>query len=201
MLHRAGYAVLLFDAQGHGESSGDRITFGVRESLDAAAAVAFARAQAPGAPVAYLGTSQGGAAALLGPEPLAVSALVLEAVYSTLREAVENRIAIRLGAPGRRLAPLLLWQIEPRLGVAVDAVAPVRGIREIRAPLLLLAGARDLPATLDQSRALFEAAPEPKELWVVPGATHEDFQRLAREEYEERVLGFLSRAAEGSLSD
>lgn len=193
-LHDAGYSVLLFDAQAHGESPGDRITFGYLEALDAAAAVAFATARDPGAPVAFLGVSQGGASALLGPAPLAVSALVLEAVYASLREAVASRIAIRLGEPGRWLAPLLLWQLEPRLGVSPDAIAPIRGIRDVRAPLLLVAGELDRHATLAGSRALFAAAPQPKELWVVPGAAHQDFHRLVPDEYERRVLGFLERA-------
>src|SRR5690349_77483 len=33
-LNRAGYSVLLFDFQAHGESSGDQITFGYLESKD-----------------------------------------------------------------------------------------------------------------------------------------------------------------------
>jgi fermentation-respiration switch protein FrsA (DUF1100 family) len=197
-LHDAGYSVLLFDAQAHGESPGERITFGYLEALDAAAAVSFVSGRAPGSPVAFLGVSQGGASALLGPAPLPVSALVLEAVYSTLREAVGNRIAIRLGEPGRWLAPLLLWQLEPRLGISPEAIAPVRGIRDLRAPLLLVAGELDRHATLGDSRALFAAAPQPKELWVIPGAAHQDFHRLAPEEYERRVLGFLERALPGA---
>jgi fermentation-respiration switch protein FrsA (DUF1100 family) len=197
-LHRAGYSVLLFDAQAHGESPGDRITFGYLEALDAAAAVSFAAARDPDSPVAFLGVSQGGAAALLGPSPLPVSALVLEAVYSTVHEAVANRIAIRLGEPGRLLAPLLLWQLETRLGVSPEGVAPVRGIRNIEAPLLLIAGEGDRHATIEQSRNLFGAAPEPKELWVVPGAMHQDFHRLVPQEYERRVLDFLSRTLSGA---
>ncbi len=197
-LHRVGYSVLLFDAQAHGESPGDRITFGYLEALDAAAAVSFATAQDPESRVAFLGVSQGGAAALLGPIPLPVSALVLEAVYSTIHEAVANRIAIRFGEPGRLLAPLLIWQLEPRLGLPPEVVDPIRGIREIEAPLLLIAGERDLHTTVEQSRTLFSAAPEPKELWVVPGAAHQDFHRFAPREYERRVLDFLNRALRGA---
>jgi fermentation-respiration switch protein FrsA (DUF1100 family) len=197
-LHGAGYSVLLFDAQAHGESTGDRITFGHLEALDALAAVSFATAQAPESAVGFLGVSQGGAAALLGPSPLPVSALVLEAVYSTIQEAVANRMAIRLGAPSRLLAPLLLWQLERRIGVSPEAVAPIRGIGDIRAPLLLIAGERDRHVTIEQSRALFGAAPEPKELWVVPGARHQDFHRLVPREYEQRVLGFLNRTLRGA---
>lgn len=193
-LHDAGYSVLLYDAQAHGESPGRRVTFGYLEARDAAAAVSVARARNPDSPVAFLGVSQGGAAALLGPSPLPVSALVLEAVYSTLDDAVANRLAIRLGEPGRWLAPLLLWQLEPRLGVSRDAVAPIRGIRNIEAPLLLVAGERDRRATLVQSNALYDAAPEPKEFWIVPGATHRDFHRFTPREYERRVLDFLNRS-------
>lgn len=197
-LHRAGYSVLLFDAQAHGESPGNRITFGYLEALDAVAAVSFATARDPDSPVAFLGVSQGGAAALLGPSPLPVSALVLEAVYSTVHEAVANRIAIRLGESGRLLTPLLVWQFELRLGVSPERVSPISGIRDIEAPLLLIAGERDRHATIEQSRVLFGVAPEPKELWIVPGAIHQDFHRLVPREYERRVLDFLSRTLRGA---
>jgi fermentation-respiration switch protein FrsA (DUF1100 family) len=190
---RSGYSVLLFDAQAHGESPGEHITFGHLESLDARAAVAFVRRELPSDPVGYLGVSQGGAAALLGPAPLTVQALILEAVYPSLREAVRARIAIRLGPLAEWLAPLLLLQVRPRLGVDPDRVAPIEGIRQIRAPLLLLAGERDRHTLLAESRRLFEAAPEPKSLWVVRGAAHVDFHRFDRAEYERRVLDFLAR--------
>ena len=196
-LHAAGYSVLLFDAQAHGESPGERATFGYLEARDAAAAVAFAEERDTGSPVAFIGVSQGGAAALLGPSPLPVSALVLEAVYPTLEDAVANRIAIRLGALGDWLAPLLLWQVQPRLGVPPQDLAPARGIRNITAPLLVIAGERDRHTTLAQSEQLFGAAPEPKHLWVVPGAAHEDFHRVATREYEARILAFLEQALPG----
>jgi fermentation-respiration switch protein FrsA (DUF1100 family) len=107
----------------------------------------------------------GGAAALLGPAPLAVDALVLEAVYPTLREAIVARIGIRLGPLAPYLAPLLLVQVRARLGVGADAIAPIEGMRDIRAPLLLIAGEDDRHTPLAQSRRLFDAAPEPKSLW------------------------------------
>jgi pimeloyl-ACP methyl ester carboxylesterase len=56
-LREAHYGVLLYDAQGHGESTGDRITFGYLEAHDAAAAVAFVRTLNPSATVGFLGPS------------------------------------------------------------------------------------------------------------------------------------------------
>ncbi|HEX5065240.1 MAG TPA: alpha/beta hydrolase [Myxococcota bacterium] len=192
LLRRAGFASLLFDAQAHGESPGERITFGHREALDARAAVDWVHTRLPGEQVGYLGVSQGGAAALLGASPLAVDALVLEAVYPTLREAVAARIAIRLGPLAPVLAPLLLLQVRARLGVDADAIAPIEGIAHIAAPLLLIAGEDDRHTPLAQSQRMFDAAPEPKSLWVVPGAQHVDFERAAPEDYARRVLEFLA---------
>ena len=193
-LHAAGYAVLLFDAQAHGESPGDRITFGHLESRDATAAVAFARARFAHERIAYLGVSQGGAAALLASPPLAVDALILEAVYPTLRDAVRDRIAIRRGPLAPIVAPFLLGQVYLRLGVGAHAIAPIEGIRQIRAPLLLVAGEQDRHTPLEESQQLFAAAPEPKTLWTIPDAAHQDFHDFARAEYERRVLDFLARA-------
>jgi fermentation-respiration switch protein FrsA (DUF1100 family) len=196
-LHRAGYSLLLFDAQGHGESPGEAITFGVREALDARAAVAWLAERLPGERIGYLGVSQGGAAALLGPTRLAVDALVLEAVYPTLREAVIARLAIRVGPLAEPLAPLLLLQLRPRLGIDPATVAPIEGIRRVAAPVLVIAGERDRHTLLAHSQALFDAAPAPKALWVVPGAAHVDFHRASPVEYERRVLAFLAPALAG----
>jgi fermentation-respiration switch protein FrsA (DUF1100 family) len=192
-LREAGYGVLLYDAQAHGESTGERITFGHLEAHDAAAAVAWVRARHPDAPVGFVGPSLAGASALLGDAPLPVDALVLEAVYPTLERAVANRIAIRLGpALAPVLARLLLWQVEPRLGFDPFALNPVDAIGRAGAPILLIAGSEDRHTTLAESRALFEAARPPKDLWVVEGAAHQSFHRFAGAEYEQRVLTFFA---------
>src|SRR4029453_18026727 len=61
LLHDAGYSVLLFDFQAHGESPGNYITFGYLESRDARAAVDYVRRRLPEQKVAVIGQSMGGA--------------------------------------------------------------------------------------------------------------------------------------------
>jgi fermentation-respiration switch protein FrsA (DUF1100 family) len=192
-LHAAGYTVLLFDSRAHGESGGERITFGYLESLDARAILAFLRRAAPGERIGVIGISLGGAAVLVGPQPLGVSALVLEAVYPTLEEAIDNRLALRLGALGPPLSPLLTVQLRPRLGFSAADLRPIDGIDRVDAPLLVIAGTEDRHTTLAQSRRLFARAQAPKELWEVPGAGHVDYYRAARAEYEARVGALLGR--------
>lgn len=192
-LNAAGYAVLLFDFQAHGESPGSRVTFGYLESRDARAAVRFVRAQLPAERIGVVGVSMGGAAALLAEPPLEADAFVLEMVYPTLQEAVADRLRVRLGAWGGGLSPLLTAQLRPRLGVGAEQMRPVERVASIPAPKLFIVGAEDRHTTLEESRQLFGAAREPKELWVVAGAAHTDLHAVARAEYERRVLDFFAK--------
>jgi len=132
MLEKEHFTLLLFDFEAEGESDGDRISVGVRESDDARAALDFLRREAPREKVGAIGRSMGGAAALLGRGPLAVDALVLESVYPDIDQAVAERIGVHLGrvagdvgrALGRPLAPLLLWQLRPWLGIGREELRP-----------------------------------------------------------------------------
>ncbi len=190
-LHANGYSVLLIDLQGHGESGGEHVTFGYLEAMDAAAAIDELRQRLHGGPVAVIGTSLGGAACLLGEAPLDADAIILEAVYTDVVTAVRNLLKIKFGPPGTWLAPLLTMQLAPRLDIDPSSLRPIDTISTVRAPLLIVAGEQDRRTTLEDSRRLFRAAPEPKELWEVPGAGHIDFHEYAPAEYETRVLDFL----------
>jgi pimeloyl-ACP methyl ester carboxylesterase len=90
------------DSRAHGESGGERITFGYLESLDARAILGFVRRQMPGERVGAIGVSLGGASLLLGPQPLSVGAVVLEAVYPTLAEAIEEEHGVAGGVKKAR---------------------------------------------------------------------------------------------------
>jgi fermentation-respiration switch protein FrsA (DUF1100 family) len=181
------------DLQAHGESPGDQITLGFRESGNARAALAWLRNRRPHARVGVIGTSLGGAAVLLGPQPIGVDTAVLEAVYPDIRIALENRVRIRLGPLAPVLAPLLVAQLRPRLGAGAEDLRPIDPIARLGAPVLVVAGQRDRHTTLADSQALFAAAEPPKELWIVAGAHHQDFLAKDPDSYRERVIGFLRR--------
>lgn len=192
-LSHANYSVLLFDFQAHGESSGKHITFGYLESMDAQAAVSFLRLNAPGEKIGIIGVSMGGAAALLASPPLDVNAMVVEMVYPTINQAISNRLTMRLGRWAGFLAPLLSWQLKPRLAIGAESLRPIDHIGKIRAPKLFIAGAEDQHTTLEESRRMFDAASEPKELWVVNAAKHVDLYHLVKTDYEQHLLGFFGR--------
>jgi alpha-beta hydrolase superfamily lysophospholipase len=187
----SGFSVLLIDQQAHGETPGKIITLGWRESKDVRAARDWIRTQAPGRRAAVIGVSLGGAAVLLGDRPAGFDAVVLEAVYPRLGRALDNRIGIRAGWARKLLAPLLLVQIEPRLGVAPSDLEPIRNIAKLGAPVMIVGGSRDQHTTAEETRDLYAAAAAPKRLWIVDGAAHQDFARFDRAEYERNVVAFL----------
>ena len=192
-LHRAGYATLLVDLPAHGESEGDRITFGAREAAGGTAALEYVRRSLPGERLGVIGVSLGAAATVLSHPAPAPDAVVLESMYPTIEEAVADRLAIRLGPIGAHLAPLLLWQLPPRTGVSARDLTPIRGIPRLGSPVLIAAGADDQHTTWPETQRLFDAAAEPREIWRVEGAAHEDLHAFAPEEYERRILRFLAK--------
>jgi fermentation-respiration switch protein FrsA (DUF1100 family) len=192
-LSHEGYSILLFDFQAHGESPGQHITFGYLESEDARAAVEFVRNAAPGERIGVIGESMGGAASLLANPPLNVNSMVIELVYPTIHDAVDDRLVARLGRWAKVLSPLLLVQLKPRLGISANDLRPIDHVAQLTMPKLFIAGANDQHTTLSESRRIFETAGEPKEFWVVPNAAHVDLHNASRVEYEQRVLDFFKR--------
>jgi fermentation-respiration switch protein FrsA (DUF1100 family) len=188
----AGYAVLLLDLQAHGESTGDMITMGHRERFDLHAAVHYAKSRNPALPIAVDGWSLGGAAALMA-SPLGIDALILEEVYPSIAEAVENRTRMRLGPLGPLAASILLTQIESRLGIAAQDLRPIDKLANVGCPVLILAGSEDQHTTLAQSEEMFAAAHEPKELVIFEGAPHVDLFAFDRDRYKAATLEFLNQ--------
>jgi len=192
-LSEAGYGVLLFDFQAHGESPGKQITIGYLESRDAQDAVEFMKKNNYGEKLGVIGLSMGGAAAILASPALEVEAIVLEAVYPDIERAVANRVERYLGAWARGLGRLLIMQLPLRAGIEKEALRPIDRVGAIKAPKLFIAGAKDQHTKLDESREIFAAASEPKELWVVEAAAHVDVHQMAKEEYERRILDFFEK--------
>ena len=183
--------VLQFDFRGHGESDPGTVTLGTLERRDVAAAVDFLRSRGLG-PMALFGVSMGAAIAIQAAPELPVTAVVADAAFAELHHPIGNRMR-QVGYP--------LPELGSRAIVAAAAVRtrsrlldPIAAVPRI-APraLLLIAPKDDELISWRQSVRLFEAAGEPKELYVVDGAGHAEAYAAEPEEYRRRVLEFLDR--------
>jgi pimeloyl-ACP methyl ester carboxylesterase len=168
--------VVTFDFRGHGRSGG-LSTMGDREIRDLDVAVGYAR-ELGYRQVAAVGFSMGASivvryAGLVGGLDAAVSV------------SGPGRWYYRGTLPMRRVH----WAVERRAGRLVTRtwlktrVSPVRwnpvpvspaeaAPRIAPIPFLVVHGDRDLYFPLDHAHQLYDAAREPKELWVIPGFGH-----------------------------
>ncbi len=191
LLRKHGYSTLLIDFQAHGESSGNNITIGYLEKYDVSSAVEFVRKNDPNQKIAIIGSSLGGAStALAKPD---VDVIVLESVFPTLSEAVHNRVKIRLGFLHHVIAPLLLVQLNPRLGISPNQLRPIDELGKIHCPILIASGDRDKHTTLSETKRMFDAVNEPKKLVIFSGAEHIDLLTYDPLKYENEIIGYVNQ--------
>lgn len=193
LLQAAGYSVLLIDLPAHGESSGERVTFGAREGAGVSAALRYLQERLPEERVGVLGVSLGAASLVLSRPSPPPSAVILESMYPSITEAVANRLVMRLGSIGHLVAPLLLWQLPMLSGITAEQLRPLAAISELRTPLLIAAGTDDRHTTWLETERIFSAANEPKELWAVRGAAHVDLHSYDPATYKARILTFFAK--------
>jgi fermentation-respiration switch protein FrsA (DUF1100 family) len=200
-LWRAGNSVLLMDFYGHGVERGVPVTLGYREVDDFLGAVDYAAQRAPTAAIGAIGFSMGAAVAIQGAarEPR-VRAVVADSAFATHRDVVaaQFRQAVPLLSPEPFLAladPLL----HRRAGYRFAEVEPLREVAAIAPrPILIIHSTGDKVIPYQHAIWLYEAAGEPKELWIVEDVAHCGAYFIDRPAYCQRVADFFARGLAAS---
>jgi len=186
------FNVFLFDYRGFGHSGGEPDLKGATE--DAAAAIREARTL-PGVDpdrLVVFGQSIGGAIAVY-------------AVATGAREGVRLVVAESTFAGYRRIAreklgdAWLTWAFQWPLSFLIPdrySAGPVAA-RVAPIPLLVIHGDADPIVPLRHGLALYDAAADPKRLWVVPGGGHiEAFGRFGKV-YRDRLVTAMRAVLDG----
>lgn len=196
-LSQRGYVVLLFDFRAHGESGGSRTSLGYHEQADALAALAFLKTRSEIDPkrIGIYGFSMGGSTAILAAAHSgAFSAVVADSAFTSLRDQARDAITGFYHLPAFPFLNLAVLGYELYFQVLVDSIAPVNIIAALSpTPVLLIAGEGDQLISADNGKRLFEAAKEPKELWIIHGADHGATLAAAGSAYEKRVGEFFDK--------
>ncbi|WIG57707.1 MAG: hypothetical protein OJF49_000452 [Ktedonobacterales bacterium] len=193
---RGGYGALLFDFAGHGDSEGNLVTFGVRESEDIAAVVAYLRSRGDVdiARIGILGYSLGAISAVLAAarEP-ALRCVMVESCFADVQRDLGMLFHRYTGLPSFSFANLIVFWGQ-RIGkVKLAEIRPVRVIHQL-APraVFIISDLRDeLAVEPYDGEHLYASADEPKQLWQVPDAGHVHAFDLSPEEWIQRVGDFF----------
>jgi pimeloyl-ACP methyl ester carboxylesterase len=193
MFSSRGYGVLSFDLPGHGESGGE-IRWAEPERASVRAAVDWLDESAELGPrgIGAFGFSLGGyvLVQVAAVEPR-LSGLVLSGTPSDPVEQVRYQHA-RYSFLSQSPALFVLERGGMDLAVrGVDFASQVAP-----RPLLVIGGSEDHTVPARMAEALFRAAREPKELYLIAGADHGSYRDKGGAEYESRLVGFFDRALE-----
>jgi fermentation-respiration switch protein FrsA (DUF1100 family) len=156
LFERLGWGALLLEYRGYGGNPGRPSEAGLTIDARAGLAALLAMGIAPSRVVLYGESLGSGLAARLATEQ-PVRAVLLESPYTSITDIARSRY------------PFL-----PVRWLLLDHFDSVRVVGGARAPVLVMHGARDRIVPLAMGRAVFAAAPVPKELWIAPHAGHID---------------------------
>lgn len=158
-LARAGFNVLTLDYRGYGKSEGDApYEAAVYEDASAALDELIRRAPDAGRRVLH-GHSMGGAVAidLAAKRPREFMAAFIESTFTSMFDMAT-------------LNPV--YRALPVDTLLTERFESMRKIGGFRLPVLFIHGTSDQRIPPSMSQQLYERAPQPKTLIVVPGATH-----------------------------
>jgi len=196
MLARHDYGLFLFDWRGCGASQESIHTLGYQETLDLLAAADFLIEQTGTTQIGALGFSLGGAVAIRGAavHP-GIRAVVAMGNYHDLEAEIYGSgddHPIISAIFEREIA----WLFQRETGVDFDQeLEPVELVGQISPrPLLLIYGKQEEALPPASGYLLYQAAGEPKELWLLPNVGHGGYLNAAPEEFERRVVAFFDAA-------
>ena len=173
---REGFGVLMPEYRGYGGNPGTPTEAGFY--ADGRATLAFLDREGVAANRLVLyGESLGSGVAVALAVQHEIAALILEAPPTSVAEIAQCH-----------------FPYVPASRMVVDRFDSLSRIGKVKAPILVLHGERDRVVPVRYGRALFDAAPEPKEGWFAPEAGHEN---LARYGSLDAVVAFIDRRLGG----
>jgi len=196
-LHRSGYHVLAIDFRSSRYRARKPTTLGHFELPDAQAALDWVRAEpsTQTTRIALLAESLGAAVALIVAAANSdVDALVVDCPFATGQQALEDSCERWARLPRWPSAEILRSLGRAATGRDPADLNPLTACRLLAdRPIFFIHAENDNRFSVEQTRALWEAAGAKDPLWLIPGIGHNEGWKKHRRLYEGRVTSFLAR--------
>jgi fermentation-respiration switch protein FrsA (DUF1100 family)/flagellar basal body-associated protein FliL len=195
IFYEQGYNCLVYDHRRHGKSGGKYTSYGYYEKFDLQTVVDWLEhtkgfhgklgihGESMGAAITLLYAGMGGKADFY----------IADCPYSTILDQLLYRMKVEYNIQFVPLMHLVAWVVLLRAGFRLSDVNCLEAVKKADKPILFIHGSEDDYVPTHMGKALYNAKPEPKELYLVPGAAHAKALATDPENYSRVVFEFIDR--------
>jgi len=177
--HQMGFAVFIIDYRGYGRSLGDFPTEStVYEDVETAWNYLVQDRGIPPEKIIIYGHSLGGAIAIeLASRHPDAGGAIIECSFTSMRDMVDYQYPY--------------FNIFPIDWLLVNHFDSITKVKSLKMPVLFTHGTDDEVVPTYMSQALYDVTPEPKQLFIVPTADHNNVASVSGEKYFDTIRQFM----------
>lgn len=197
-----GYNILLPDLYGHGMSEGTEVQMGWKDRLDVLRWTEKANELFGGnTQMVVHGISMGAATTMCVSgeveygtyrQPF-IKCFVEDCGYTSAWDEFKGELKNQFGLPAFPLLHVASALCNMKYGWSFQEASPLEQVRKCHLPMLFIHGDADTFVPTWMVHPLYEAKPQPKELWIVPGAEHAVAYKESPEVYTRKVSDFVGK--------
>ena len=194
------YNVVLPDLHGHGLSQGDDIQMGWFDRLDVLKWIDISPKMfstvGDSMRLVVHGISMGAATTMCVSgehTPDYVKCFVEDCGYTSAWDEFAHELRGRFSLPEFPLLYTASWLTQAKYGWSFKEASPLKQVAKCKKPMFFIHGDKDTFVPTWMVYPLYEAKPQPKQLWIAPGSEHAFAYRDHREEYIKKVEAFVGK--------
>lgn len=196
LFYEDGFNVFLFDSRRHGFSEGEFCTYGFYERYDLIKAIDYliSRRDIELGNIGVFGTSMGAAIAIqTAGIDKRIKALVSENSFATLRSIFDDYQKRIIKIPFHYLRNIVIKRSEIIANFKAREVSPLKLVPDIHIPILFVYSKKDKHIHYRNSIILYENTDNPKELFPIENAEHNNTWEVGGIVYQEKLLEFFNK--------
>ncbi|MBR4846430.1 MAG: alpha/beta hydrolase [Bacteroidaceae bacterium] len=195
-----GFNILLPDLRYSGLSEGNYLQMGWNDRKDVAQWISTAPTLfGDSLEIVVHGISMGGATTMMlagDPQPESVKCFIEDCGYTSVWDEFKGELKQQFNLPAFPILYASNLMCKLRYGWSFKEANALKQVAKCHLPMLFIHGQNDTFVPTDMVYSLYEAKPQPKDLWLVPSEGHARSFHNFPNEYTERVKDFIKKSNE-----